>query len=142
MYAAILKRDFSDKRREHLADTGAAMPDGSFPIVNGSDLKNAIALCGNAKDSEAAKAHIRQRAKDLGLEGDLPDDWKAKKANPYRADQGKFGTRGQHQHREFKKALFGQRAVDLSSKDDLTVAEVPKKNPQQAPKRRIEGLRE
>jgi len=76
------KREFSDKEREHAADTGAAMPDGSFPIENKEDLRNAIQAHGRAKDPEKAKAHIIARAKNLGAEDELPDDWKpgAKKA--------------------------------------------------------------
>lgn len=70
------KRSFSDKKRKKLADTGAAMPDGSFPIENTSDLKNAIQSHGRAKDPDKAKAHIKARAKALGAESELPDDWK------------------------------------------------------------------
>lgn len=68
-------RDFSDKQREKAADSGAALPDGSFPIMNGGDLKNAIHAIGRAKDPEKAKVHIRARAKALGLEAELPEEW-------------------------------------------------------------------
>ena len=44
------------------------MPDGSFPIANVEDLKNAIQSIGRAKDPDAAKAHIKKRARDLGHE--------------------------------------------------------------------------
>jgi hypothetical protein len=60
-------RDFSQGRRHKLAKSGAAMPDGSFPIVNKKDLKNAEHLVGHAKNPAAAKAHIRERAKALGV---------------------------------------------------------------------------
>jgi hypothetical protein len=74
----VLKREFSQKERDDAADSGAALPDGSFPIENKSDLKNAIQAYGRAKDKEKAKAHIIARAKALGATDELPDDWKEK----------------------------------------------------------------
>jgi len=71
------RKDFSADKRKQLAKTGAAMPDGSFPIENTADLKNAIQAFGRAKDPAAAKAHIIKRARALGATGMLPDDWKA-----------------------------------------------------------------
>lgn len=71
------KRDFSEQQRTNAARKGNARPDGSFPINNETDLKNAIRACGRAKDPEAAKAHIKKRAKAMGKEGMLPDSWKA-----------------------------------------------------------------
>lgn len=70
------KREFSDKKRKELADKGHALPDGSFPIENTADLKNAIKAFGRAKDKAKAKAHIIARAKDLKATDELPDDWK------------------------------------------------------------------
>jgi hypothetical protein len=63
----IMKRDFSAEQRRDAADSGAAMPDGSFPIKNAEDLANARRLVGHAKDPAAARAHIERRAKALGL---------------------------------------------------------------------------
>lgn len=68
-------RDFSNEKRETLADEGKAMPDGSFPIVNTSDLRNAIQAYGRAKNQEAAKRHIIKRARALDAVGMLPEDW-------------------------------------------------------------------
>ena len=76
---AILKREFTDDERKRLADSGAAMPDGSFPIENEEDLKNAIQAYGRAKDKDAAKKHIIARAKALGLTSKLPEDWTTEK---------------------------------------------------------------
>lgn len=78
-FEAYCKREFSAKDRAHLADTGAAMSGGGFPIQNGSDLKNAIRAIGRAKDPSAAKAHIKTRARALGLSDLIPDTWKAAK---------------------------------------------------------------
>jgi hypothetical protein len=72
----VTKRDFSEKRRDKAAESGAALPDGSFPIYSAKALHNAISLAGNAKDPGKARAHIKARAKDLGLEGKIPDTWK------------------------------------------------------------------
>lgn len=70
------KRDYSSHARERMATEGAAMPDGSFPIANASDLHNAIQSVGRAKDYNAAKQHIMRRARALGLTDQLPEDWK------------------------------------------------------------------
>ncbi|MDI3315873.1 MAG: hypothetical protein QJR12_16835 [Mycobacterium sp.] len=74
----VEKKDFTDEERQQLADQGKAMPDGSFPIRNVSDLKNAIRAIGRAKDPEKAKAWIKRRAKELGREDLVSGDaWKA-----------------------------------------------------------------
>lgn len=77
MTEEVEKRDFNTKERQQMAESGAAMPDGSFPIRNAQDLHNAIQSIGRAKDPEAAKAHIKARAKSLGLTSELPDSWNA-----------------------------------------------------------------
>jgi hypothetical protein len=70
------KREFSEEQRRSAADSGAALPDGSFPIHNKSDLHNAMRAIGRAKDPARAKAHIKRRAKALGLSGELTDAFK------------------------------------------------------------------
>jgi uncharacterized membrane protein YkoI len=70
-----LKRMYSDDRREELAKEGMALPDGSFPIVDEADLQNAIQAFGRAGDKEAAKKHIMKRARDLGKEEMIPENW-------------------------------------------------------------------
>ncbi len=72
-----VKRQFTGKERETAAKKKQAMPHGGFPIKNRSDLANAIKAVGRAKDPEAAKAHIKRRAKALGAEFMIPDEWKA-----------------------------------------------------------------
>ncbi|MGH7089367.1 MAG: XkdF-like putative serine protease domain-containing protein, partial [Stellaceae bacterium] len=71
------KRNFTVKQRRQDAATGLALPDGSFPIRDEADLHNAVRLVGHAANPAAAKAHICARAKAMGLEGALPDDWTA-----------------------------------------------------------------
>lgn len=69
------KRTFSADERRAAASSGAALPDGSFPIQNRSDLANAIQAIGRAKDRGKAMAHIKARAKALGATSMLPDSW-------------------------------------------------------------------
>lgn len=69
------KREFSGKQRKHLASTGVALPDGSFPIANEADLSNAVYAVGRAADYGKAKAHIIARAKTLNCTDKLPADW-------------------------------------------------------------------
>lgn len=64
--ADVEKRQFTQEQRDDAAESGDALPDGSFPIKTVGDLKNAIRAVGRAKDPAKAKAHIRRRAKDLG----------------------------------------------------------------------------
>jgi hypothetical protein len=68
-------RDVPADERKKLAESGAAMPDGSFPIANVDDLKNAIQSIGRASDPAAAKAHIKKRARALGHPELIPEDW-------------------------------------------------------------------
>ena len=75
----VEKRKFSDKKRKELADKGHALPDGSFPIENTTDLHNAIQSIGRASDYSKAKAHIISRAKALNATKLLPEDWKINK---------------------------------------------------------------
>lgn len=70
------RRTFTADQRKTAAKKGAAMPDGSFPILTEQDLKNAIHAIGRAKDPAAAKTHIKKRARALGLTDLLPDDWR------------------------------------------------------------------
>ena len=72
-----VKKDYSDKERASLAASGAAMPGGGYPISTVQDLRNAIQAFGRAKDPAATKAHIKSRAKALGHEELIPDNWKA-----------------------------------------------------------------
>jgi hypothetical protein len=70
-----LKRMYSREQREEMAENGDALPDGSFPIADEADLRNAIQAYGRAADKEAAKAHIMKRAEELSLENLIPEDW-------------------------------------------------------------------
>lgn len=75
LWAAVQAREFSQEEREELAKEGKALPDGSFPIVTREDLENAIQAIGRAKDPDKAKAHIKKRARELGLTELIPEEW-------------------------------------------------------------------
>jgi len=70
-----MKRMYSREQREEMAENGDALPDGSFPIADEADLRNAIQAYGRAADKEATKEHIMKRAEELGLEDMIPDEW-------------------------------------------------------------------
>lgn len=72
---AILAASFTQQQRDKLAEKGEAMSDGSFPIRNRSDLRNAIQELGRASDPEAARAHIIKRARKLKAVSALPASW-------------------------------------------------------------------
>jgi len=73
----------SEKVREKLAKAGEALPDGSYPIRNVSDLRKAIHAYGRSKPSDRAKVrrHISKRAKALGKPDMIPDEWKSASAS-------------------------------------------------------------
>lgn len=82
-------KDYSPEARERMAKNGEAMPDGSYPIADCEDLKNAIQAIGRAKDPEATKRHIKRRAKALDCDIELPDDWNTNEEEPTVADDKK-----------------------------------------------------
>tara|TARA_Y100000389_G_C17461590_1_gene522154 strand:- start:1360 stop:1848 length:489 start_codon:yes stop_codon:yes gene_type:complete len=73
----VAAAEFTQNQRERLAKKGHALKDGSFPIRNKSDLKNAIKTWGLAKKSNKAKAKkfIKLRAKQLNATELLPSTW-------------------------------------------------------------------
>ena len=64
--------------RERLAREKKALPDGSFPIRNVQDLKNAVRAYGRAKPGKRAvvRKHIMRRARGLNRADLIPDKWK------------------------------------------------------------------
>lgn len=75
----IAKRFFSQEKRDSMANSGAAMDDGSFPINNAEDVRNAVRLSGHHKNHSEAevRAHIVRRAKAVGAEGEIPEGWES-----------------------------------------------------------------
>jgi len=73
-----LKRAYSEDSRKDMASKGQAMDDGSYPIADEADLRNAIQAYGRAKDKAATKVHIMKRAVALGKEDLIPVSWVSK----------------------------------------------------------------
>jgi hypothetical protein len=73
-----LFRDFTPAQRRRLAKEGRAMPDGSFPIVNCTDARNAIRAQGRAAPEKRGRvrAFIRRRVRALGCTGRIFDDYR------------------------------------------------------------------
>jgi len=71
---------FTAEERADLAKKGQAKPDGSYPIRNVADLKNAISAWGRGGATASDKSWIIKRARALGATSELPEDWGAKDA--------------------------------------------------------------
>ena len=69
----INEREYSEDERKSMADKGLALPDGSFPIKDLEDLKNAIQAYGRSKNQSAAAKFIAKRAKELGADDLIPN---------------------------------------------------------------------
>ena len=74
-----LKAMYSEEERGEMAKGGMALPDGSYPIKDEEDLKNAIMSYGRAKDRTKAKAHIKKRAMELDKGDMIPEEWSEEK---------------------------------------------------------------
>ena len=68
---------FSEEDRTKLAEEGLALPDGSYPIRNEDDLRNAIRAYGraNPKDRYKVRKHITKRARSLKKTDLIPSEW-------------------------------------------------------------------
>jgi hypothetical protein len=68
----------SRDERMKLAEEGKALDDGSYPIRDVEDLKNAIQAYGRSKESDRAKVrkHIEKRARKLNVRHLVPEEWK------------------------------------------------------------------
>lgn len=111
------KRDFSAEQRRTMASSGAALPDGSFPIANASDLHNALKAQGRSSHSSSTvRAHIRSRAKALGLEGELPDSFDKSMDNDNNQQENDMNET------ELKKALAALQERNEELQAELDVA--------------------
>jgi len=71
------------KKRMELAKDKKALPDGSFPIRNVSDLKNAVYAYGRAKPGNRGRVrrHIVKMARQLDRKDLIPENWKEASIN-------------------------------------------------------------
>ena len=70
------KRERSAAERKKDAEEGVAMADGGYPIRSARDVENAVRDYYRSGEKADVKAHIIARAKAIGAESALPDDWK------------------------------------------------------------------
>jgi hypothetical protein len=61
--------------RRSLAESGVALPDGSYPVADGEDLHHAIRAVGRGRhdNHDAIRRHIIERAHALGMDDVIPD---------------------------------------------------------------------
>lgn len=73
-FSPVLKRarDYDTETRREFAEKGWALPDGSFPIKDCKDVQDAVHRAHQAKDPEAARAHIKKRWRELKCGGTEP----------------------------------------------------------------------
>lgn len=74
--AELEKANTSAAGRRKAAASGAAMPDGSYPIKTKADLRKAIKAVGRGgADHDKIRKHVMTRATALGLEAMVPTNW-------------------------------------------------------------------
>jgi hypothetical protein len=120
----------SRRVRERLAGEGKALPDGSFPIRNAGDLKNAIRAYGRAKPGSRGrvKRHIMKRAIGLDREELIPENWKGAASDldeivaSMKARTQEFGTRLGSEFSTNSEALFAEQITEEII--DLTPEEI------------------
>ncbi len=115
---SIGKREFTPQMRDRLAAKNIAMADGSFPIENTGDLKNAISDWGRARNKAAARAHIIQRALDLRAMDQLPQGWNINKSY----DEIEFELRGEISKKdEDQQLVFGWASVGIRKNGEVVI---------------------
>jgi hypothetical protein len=122
-------KKFTEEERQALAKKGQALPDGSYPIRNESDLENAISAYGrsNPEDRAKVRTHIRKRARALGKEELIPENWKVASIDDVANDlRLRAELASQSTNLE---ALFNERALTASATfaeeiEDLTEEEI------------------
>ena len=117
-----LKKAFSPEKRRDLAEQGMALPDGSFPIVTSTDLKNAIMAFGRAKNKNAAKRHIIKRARALKKENLIPENWAKKDAKGYGMPMGPMSDPMMPMPRKKKKMRYGEKEAEMAEMEDDEMA--------------------
>lgn len=75
--AADFSAESTRLAREDAARRGFALPDGSFPILASADLVRAVDALSLANDQDAARRHIKRRARALNRMDVVPSEWKS-----------------------------------------------------------------
>jgi uncharacterized protein len=103
----IIDRQFTTAQRKTAAAKGQAMPHGGYPIKSEKDLRNAIQAVGRAKNRAATIAHIKKRARALGLTKLLPENW----------DGSGNSLDSSRRNRHMKTVLIDGVTIELEDKD-------------------------
>lgn len=123
---------FSDEERMKLADKGFALPDGSYPIRNEQDLRNAIQAYGRSKPQDRVKVrkHIAKRARALGKAYLIPEEWKnAASAEAeslvasMRSRIAEFAEIKDISEEELKKLSEAKKEADKQTEEEIKIAE-------------------
>lgn len=117
-----VKRMYNADERRKLASAGDALPDGSFPIADEADLKNAIAAAERAKDPSAARDHIIKRATELDLEELIPQDWGSedgKRGSDVDTDADNFVDEDGDGEDDSKKKIEGKSVVKINADGEV-----------------------
>jgi hypothetical protein len=123
---------FSDEERTKLADKGFALPDGSYPIRNEDDLRNAIRAYGRSKPQERVKVrkHIAKRARALGKTYLIPEDWKSAASTEaealvasMRSRIAEFAEVKDISDEELKKLADAKTEADKQTEEEIKIAE-------------------
>lgn len=79
VYDRILKAKYNTADRKRMAGTGAALPDGSYPIADRADLTAAVRAVGRGENTshDTIRRHVISRAKSLGAASEIPETWNA-----------------------------------------------------------------
>ena len=75
MPASAITAGFKKAERDRMANSGVALPDGSYPIRNRDDYENAVQAIGRANDRAKVERHIRKRARVLDIPESTWPEW-------------------------------------------------------------------
>ena len=117
--------EFTEDQRKKLAENEQAMPDGSYPIRNRQDLKNAIQAYGRSKNKHKTKAWIKKRARELKAEDLLPDEW-TEEIWHYGIKGMKWGIR-RYQNEDGSLTTQGKKRYDSDPANDIEGSAAKKK---------------
>ena len=135
---AYISRD----EREKLAKKGHALADGSYPIRDVEDLKNAIQAYGRSKKSERTEVrkHIMKRAHQLNFRHLIPEEWKTAATDAVTASAEKLRAKLATIQASVETTFAGEEeiikeiiekdpnAVDQILKEDDVVVDIPKES--------------
>ena len=110
----VICKDYSPEKRAEYAEKGWALPDGSYPIADMGDLRDAIQSFGRAGNKNEVKAHIRMRAKALGALDEVSEEWGGE-------EEKSLVAMSATERRRHEEALADQAMLDQGLADKVAV---------------------